>query len=283
MSLLDRVRTLQACDWRRFRPFVIDEAIVGWIKHGFAERLRAFADVFDVEPERVRLSGRLTDFAGRTAAVGAVLEQLRAAGEVSGWRDERYPVDTGFGTPPLLAIERAGVPFFGTRSYGVHVNGLVGTGAGMRLWVGRRAKDKATAPGKLDHLVAGGVANGLSLGRTLVKECAEEADIPEALAAQARPVGIVSYRMEIEQGLRNDVLFCYDLAVPEDFRPVNRDGEIDEFFLWPIDRVRRTVAETDDFKWNVGPVIIDLMVRHGLLTPEEPDYLAIIAGLRTTA
>jgi hypothetical protein len=124
------------------------------------------------------------------------------------------------------------------------------------------------------------VACGLSLHETLVKECAEEADMPAVLARQARPVGLVSYRMETEQGLRNDVLFCYDLAVPEDFQPVNRDGEIESFSLRPIDEVRRIIDETDAFKWNVGPVIIDLMVRHGLLTPEDPDYVEIIAGLR---
>jgi hypothetical protein len=283
MSLLDRVRALQVCDWTRFRPFLVAGAAVGWVKHDFAERLRAFADVFVVEAARVRLADRLAGFDSRTAAVAAVLDQLREAGEIAGWRDERYPVGTAFGAPPLLAMERAAVPFFGTRSYGVHINGFVGDGADLRLWVGRRAKDKATAPGKLDHLVAGGIPLGLSARRTLVKECAEEADLPEALAAQARPVGVVSYRMETEQGLRNDVLFCYDLAVPEDFRPVNRDGEIESFFLWPIERVRASIAETDDFKWNVGPVIVDLLVRRGLLAPDDPDYLDIAACLRVPA
>ena len=283
MSLLDRVRALQACDWRRFRPFQVGEAPVGWIKHPFADRLRAFDTVFTVEPDRVRLSERLTDFDSRTEAVDQVLRQLLAAGEVAGWRNERYPVATAFDASPLLAIERAGVPFFGTRSYGVHLNGFVGGGADMRLWVGRRAKNKATAPGKLDHLVAGGVSCGLSLRETLVKECAEEADMPESLAKQARPVGIVSYRMEMDGGLRDDVLFCYDLAVPEDFSPVNRDGEIESFSLRPIGEVRRIIADTEEFKWNVGPVIIDLLVRHGIVTPEEPDYLALIAGLRIAA
>jgi 8-oxo-dGTP pyrophosphatase MutT (NUDIX family) len=280
MSLLDRVRALRACDWTRFRPFVVGAAPVGWVKHGFAGRLRAFPEVFVVDEERVRLADRLRDFASRTEAVAGVVERLRADGEITGWRDERYPVGTGFGAPPLLALERAAVPFFGTRSYGVHLNGFVGRGEGMQLWVGRRAKDKATAPGKLDHLVAGGVPHGLTLRQTLVKECAEEAGMAEALAAQAQPVGTVSYRMETPEGLRNDVLFCYDLEVPADFVPVNHDGEIDAFCLRPVGEVRRIIAGTEDFKWNVGPVIIDLMIRHGLLAPEDPDYVAITAGLR---
>jgi 8-oxo-dGTP pyrophosphatase MutT (NUDIX family) len=283
MSLLDRIRALQAYDPAHFRPFLVAGRRVGSIRHAFAERLRAFPQVFAVADDGVRLSDRLADFDSRSAAVAAVLAELRDAGEIAGWRNEAYAVAPSPGAPPLLQIERAGVPFFGTRSYGVHLNGFVGSGAAMRLWVGRRATDKATAPGKLDHLVAGGAAHGLTLRQTLVKECDEEAAMPAALAARARPVGIVSYRMETAQGLRDDVLVCYDLEVPADFRPENRDGEIDAFFLWPIAQVREAIAASDDFKWNVGPVIIDLLIRHGLLTPEDPDYFEIAAGLRVAA
>ena len=56
-----------------------------------------------------------------------------------------------FGAVSLL---RGAVAAFGVRTYGIHVNGYVEpgveTGAGLRLWIARRAKDKATAPGKLD-------------------------------------------------------------------------------------------------------------------------------------
>ncbi|MBX6322609.1 MAG: DUF4743 domain-containing protein [Rhodospirillaceae bacterium] len=280
MSLLDRVRALQAHDPAHFRPFLVGGERAGWIKHAFAERLRAFPAVFAVGPGEVRLAERLGGFEARTKAVAEVLETLRAAGEIPGWRNEAYAVRTAFHHPPLLAIERAAVPFFGTRSYGVHLNGFVGEGAALRLWVGRRAPDKAVAPGKLDHLVAGGVAHGLSLSETLVKECAEEAAMPEALARQARPAGLLAYRMETETGLRDDVIFCYDLSLPEDFRPENRDGEISAFFLWPIEQVRAVIAETEDFKFNVGPVIVDFMMRHGVLGPEEADYVAIAAALR---
>jgi hypothetical protein len=40
------------------------------------------------------------------------------------------------------------------------------------------------------------------------------------------------------------------------------------------------VRDTDDFKFNVNLVIIDFALRHGLLTPENREYLALIAGLR---
>src|SRR3546814_1449713 len=83
-------------------------------------------------------------------------------------------------------MERGAVPLFGVPAFGVHVNGYVATADGPRLWVGRRAKHKMVAPGKLDHLVAGGQPYGLGLMENVVKEAQEEASIPADLAARAR-------------------------------------------------------------------------------------------------
>ncbi|MBY0431990.1 MAG: DUF4743 domain-containing protein, partial [Rhodospirillales bacterium] len=149
------------------------------------------------------------------------------------------------------------------------------------MWIGRRAADKAVAPNKLDNIVAGGQPAHLSLHANLLKEAAEEADIPAELAAQSRPVGLISYCMEAENGLKPDVQFCYDLDLPADFQPRNTDGEISEFMLWPVERVAETVRSGDDFKFNVNLVIIDYLIRHGFLSPDdEPDYLALVMGLK---
>ena len=43
----------------------------------------------------------------------------------------------------------------------------------------------------LDNMVAGGIASGIGIFETLVKECQEEAGIPEALAKKAVPVGMI--------------------------------------------------------------------------------------------
>ena len=59
----------------------------------------------------------------------------------------------------------------------------------LHLWVGRRAAHKQLDPGKLDHIVAGGVPAGLTPWETLLKEAEEEAAIPPELAGGAAPVG----------------------------------------------------------------------------------------------
>jgi 8-oxo-dGTP pyrophosphatase MutT (NUDIX family) len=121
--------------------------------------------------------------------------------------------------------------------------------------------DKLLDPGKLDHIVAGGIPSGLGAAETLIKEAQEEAAIPAELAATAVPVGTIDYAMERHEGLRRDILYCYDLALPADFVPKPADGEVEAFELWPIARVVDAVAATDDFKFNVNLVLIDLFVR----------------------
>jgi 8-oxo-dGTP pyrophosphatase MutT (NUDIX family) len=123
-------------------------------------------------------------------------------------------------------------------------------------------------PNKLDHIVAGGVPAGLSPAQCLIKEAEEEAAIPADIAARAREVGLVTYAMERPEGLRRDRLHCYDLELPEDFIPRPNDDEVQEFFLWPIERVREAVQDTDEFKFNVNLVLIDLLLRNGMLPPE---------------
>jgi len=147
------------------------------------------------------------------------------------------------------------------------------------MWVAERAADKQTFPGQLDQIVAGGQPVGLGLAENLVKECAEEASIPASLAAKAVPVGAVTYCCEVDGGLRPDVLFCYDLELPESFEPKNSDGEVAAFHLWPMERVMLVVASTREFKFNCNLVAIDFFIRHGFLAPEHPDYLTLLHAL----
>ncbi len=280
MSFLDRIAECNRWEPAGLRPFVVAGQRVGMVGTGFAELLSRFRKIFIVESDRVALDDGLADFEQRSRAVAAALRDIAGDGEIKGWRGELYPVATAFTAPPLLAMERAAIPRFGVRAYGVHMNGFVGEGEDIRMWIGRRARNKQTFPGKLDNMVAGGQPIGIALKENLIKECAEESSIPPALADQARPVGAVSYCAQSDEGLKPDVQFCYDLRLPPDFVPENTDGEISSFELWPIQKVIDTVADTQDFKFNCNLVIIDFLVRHGLIAPDHEDYLEIVEGLR---
>jgi 8-oxo-dGTP pyrophosphatase MutT (NUDIX family) len=279
MSLLRHV--LRCNSWRpeRFVPLWRGEARVGLIRRDNAEALRRFCDVFSVEPDGVWLIAP-GDLDAVSAAVDRVIERLVAECRVAKWRNEFFAVAPRWGAPPLFKLDRGAVGFFGVRAYGVHVNGYRREQGRLKLWIGRRAANKKVSPDKLDNLVAGGIGYDHGLQATLIKEAAEEADVPPEIVTRALPVGAVAYRMEVENGLRDDVLFVYDLDVPAGFTPRNTDGEIVAFTLMDAEDVVESVRLTEDFKFNVNLVIIDFALRHGLVTPDDPDYLALVTGLR---
>ena len=246
------------------RPFRVGTAAVGWVLPDFAAELEQFSAIRR-DGNGVRLDG------GQAAELWAIGRTLAEQG-VLGWRDEAFDVRAEPGGPVLAQLDRGALPAFGVWAEGVHVNGLVRGADGLSVWVGRRAADKAIDPGKFDHIVAGGIPAGLSPQATLVKEAQEEAAIPVALAAAAVPVARIGYTMERPEGLRRDLLYCYDLILPADFVPHPADGEVAAFELWPLRRVYETVAGTDDFKFNVNLVLIDLFLRTGLIDPGSAEW-----------
>lgn len=280
MSFLDRIAECNTWNPDAFRWFVVDGCRVGRVRHALVPRLADFSDTFEIDDDAVVLQPRFATFAARSAAMERVVRALEADGIVSGRRGENYPVTRSFAEPPFLQMERAGIPHFGVRAFGVHMSGYVRRRDGIHMWIGRRAEDKHTYPGMLDNTVAGGQPIGIGLLDNLIKECKEEANIPEALARRAVAVGCITYCAEAPDGLKPDVQYCYDLELPEEFTPRNTDGEIAEFYLWPITEVAEIVAETQEFKFNCNLVIIDFLVRHGVIPPDHPDYIAICQGLR---
>lgn len=173
----------------------------------------------------------------------------------------------------LGQVDRGAIPVLGLAAEGVHLNGLVEREDGLFLWVARRSMSKRLDPGKLDHLVAGGMSAGLDPQTTVIKEAQEEAGIPAELATTARAVSRIEYALERPEGLRRDVLHCYDLLLPQDFTPIAEDGEVESFHLLPIQEVVALVRDTDAFKFNVNLVLIDLFIRRGLFAPAEAAIL----------
>lgn len=268
------LRHIQACtnadpasDRVRFR---IGTHPVGWIRPDMRDDLLEFPGL-RADPDAIAL----TD----PTALPTIARALSDRGYYR-WRREEFDVRAGADGPALARLDRGAVPSFGVLAVGAHLNGLVRDRDGLKLWVARRAMDKLLDPGKLDHIVAGGVPAGLTAFETLIKEAGEEAGIPPTLAAQARQTGAIGYRMDRPEGLRRDHLLCYDLDLPVSFAPTANDGEVAGFELWPIARVVEAVRDTDDFKFNVNLALIDLFLRLDLIPGAEATRLrqALDAG-----
>ena len=231
-------------------------------------------------------------------AVGGVETQNRAIREtlekarderifqvLSGWRDELYPI-RGYASDQI-SMERSGSPLFGINAYGVHLTAYTNGPEGIKIWVPRRHRSKQTFGGMLDNTVAGGTSTGEKAIDCVVREASEEASFPEQLVrTKAKAVGTVSYfyirdeRAGGEVGLlQPECQYCYDMEVGTDFVPKPNDNEVEEFYLWTIQEVKKALAE-GQFKPNCAMVLLDFFVRHGVLTSEnEKDYAEIVSRL----
>ncbi len=280
MSYLDRINRCNTYDLSNFVALIVDGKTVGWIRKALIEELTSSSSPLTILGEAISFAARYATPSDRTKAIAAVAPRWVGRGLVPKLRGEIYPVRETWSDPDYFRIDRALTPLLGTRAYGVHLNGFVERADGLHVWVGRRSADRGVEPGKLDNLVAGGQPAHLSIAENLRKECEEEAGMPADLADRALPVGTVTYCFETDRGLRVDTLFCYDLPVPEDFRPLNQDGEISGFELMPVQEVLDLIRDGTAFKFNVSLVVLDFAIRRGLLSPDtEPDFERILAGL----
>ncbi|MCJ1369112.1 hypothetical protein MMC20_000320 [Loxospora ochrophaea] len=232
----------------------------------------------------------------RNERMAETLRQERKRGQLdilSGWRDELYPVYNEQ-REVVLSIERAGSALFGITIYGVHMTAYVKSGAehksaeeSLMVWVARRSKSKPTYPGMLDNTVGGGMATGEEPFETVVRETTEEASFPvEHVRQHAKSRGCITYfdirdeRAGGETGLlQPECIYVYDLEVKTDMMPSPEDHEAEKFMLWDVRQVKNALR-MGEFKTNCALVLIDFLIRHGLITPEEEnDYIEILARL----
>ncbi|XP_034551522.1 thiamin pyrophosphokinase 2 [Notolabrus celidotus] len=289
LQLLRRMNNFSlpgSCRATCFR-FEIEGAQVGWIPPHVAPLLARYPRVFSPpQGGAVSLCSSLDSYEKRSEAVDGVLQTLRKEENLvflKGWRNERYSVMPKFCDPPLMSMERSATSLFGVTRYGVHVNGYTMSDSGeMSMWLARRSATKQTYPGKLDHVAAGGLAAGVGIKHSVVKECEEEACIPAAIAEQAKPVATISYTYVDEGEVFPESQFVYDLELPLEFKPRVGDGEVQDFYLLPIEKVKELVA-SEDFKPNCAMVVLDFLIRHSFIEPDsEPFYQEFVAGLHQT-
>jgi 8-oxo-dGTP pyrophosphatase MutT (NUDIX family) len=227
------------------RPFRIGAEQVGWIRSSDVPLLTRWPDVFDIGSAGVTLAAGFNTVDLRSAALGSVIGALAAEGCIPGWRNETYAIRNAFDAVPLAYIERAASRFFGTLTYAVHLNGVVEykDGGAPQLWIARRSDTKATDPGMLDNVVAGGIGWGFGVEATIIKECWEEAGIPEEIAARAVAGRTAHVLQSLPEGTQAEQIFIYDVALPADFAPRNQDGEVGEHRLARIEEVARWIEE----------------------------------------
>ena len=259
-------------------PLRVDGRVVGELDAERAMALARFADVFEVADREVRFAAHLADAPARTAAAAVVARTLADEGRLSAWRDERYAVGSAPDGPALFLLERAAARYFGIRTYAAHVNGTTRRDGATAMWIARRSPHKAIDPGMLDNLVGGGIAAGATIEGTVVKEAWEEAGIPPGIARTARPVGSIEIRRAQRDGLHLETIFVHDLALPDDFVPVNQDGEVAGFRLATPREAAQLAANAsgpDVVTADASLVIADWLMRRDHVSKDSPAWHAL--------
>ena len=278
MSFIDRINELNDFSPDGFIPFMLENQCIGFVRNSFAEALKDHPQTFQVTKEQITLNEKLETVEQRNQSIAETVRELIDQGVVAYILNEPYPVK-GHNHEVFFVIDRSMVPFLGFRSFGQHINGFVRRKDGLYLWIGTRASDRRIFPGMLDNMVAGGLPHGLSLQQNLVKECHEEAGMPQELALQAKPVSAITYNAVSEKGYKPDTLYCYDIELTEEFIPENTDGEVEKFELLHVNEVISKVRQGGLFKPNCNLVLIDFFSRHGLLDAQDQEFLEIQQGL----
>lgn len=250
-------------------PFLLGTAQVGWVAPSLAAALEDFDHV-----ARVPAGVVLHDL----AALPGIARELARRGHMR-FRGEAFDVRAAPDGPVLATIDRGALPAFGIEAQGIHLDGLVRKPDGLHIWIARRAATKALDPSKLDHIVAGGMPAGLAPLETLVKEAGEEAAMPEPLARRAVATGTLRYAMDRPEGLRRDLLHCYEVELPADFTPRAADGEVESFALLPLAEVAAAIRRGGgEYKFNVSVVLAALLLRHGMFAGADAARLEDALG-----
>lgn len=115
-----------------------------------------------------------------------------------------------------------------------------------------------------------------------MRECAEEASLPESLVGPLiKFVSVITYNYRTATGwVQPEVQYIYDLHLPADVVPRPNDGEVAGFELMGVDEVVRRMVD-GEFKPNCGVCLVDFFLRHGFLNPEsDARFLEVASRLR---
>nr|POF01031.1 uncharacterized protein CFP56_20979 [Quercus suber] len=268
-----------------------DDQPHGLMLPGIVEKMPWTTD-FDVKHENPRKVTVLDSSCGKSTA-NAVNTALQALISMCISRDMFHVLCAQHSEPSAIPgsnhdvpiqIERFASGLFGITSRGAHLVAYTREdGQISKLWIARRSKHLYSYPNMLDTTVAGGIKSGVSPLETIVEEAHEEASLPgDFIRSQVRSRGVISHMSVTkedfagEQGLVvPDYIYVYDVEIPSQLKPDPNDDEVSAFYLKTISEVQMALLR-QEFKPDSAAVLIDFMIRHSIITPDnEQDFVEI--------
>ena len=253
-----------------------------------------FEETFQLDESRHELRFKSEDFDHRNNLIDQLARKMYLESSLSGvkgWRNEKYAVWVN--KKPYVLVERAVAGVLGIITYGIHINGYVldPKSKKIQFWVPRRSKTKQTWPLMLDNIIAGGLGYPYGIYETVLKESMEEANLEKSVIEDnIKATGSVSYlyftgdisvtKFNKESDfIVGEVQYVYDLKLSEDIIPKPNDGEVESFNLFSLQETINALRNKE-FKPNCALVMVDFLIRHGYITPEnEPNYLELVTRM----
>lgn len=233
-----------------FKPLLLAGQRIGWLAPKHVAPLCAILARCRSQGANVIWDAADLDVQERSDLLAVAAHRLRDQGLITGWRDELYnhwgeiEAAPTAQLKPWFRMERSAFRFLGLRSHAVHINGFRSDG---RLWCGVRALSKATDPGRIDNLAAGGLPADESLLDCAIRELHEEAGLPASIARQVQAAGRLLTRRREKEGWHDEAVWVYNLILPDEVVPRNLDGEVSDFLcLSPQQAMSRLDEMTED-------------------------------------
>ena len=235
--------------------------VIGYLNPDFAPYLQDSLlknPISHVEMDHDRLTIRNARPLSLSESLAKLADRMHQGGFIPGWRNEDFAWIDQNGHE-YFRLERSAFRTFGFRSMATHINGHTKAG---NLWLGRRSETKATDPGRLDNLAAGGIGADETPRVNARRELWEEAGVPPQISDQIEPVGRIHMRRPVPgRGFHDEQLYVYDLELAEHFIPTNHDGEVSGFIEIPLSEAAARIL-ADEFTSDAAFVTADFILRH---------------------
>ena len=242
-------------------PLWSGESIIGSVEADFLDQIAFEPNTFGyqtllIKEQNAALAWRL--IGDVTLGLNCVARALHDAGLAGAWRDEQLAVTDQWGHRKGT-IERAAVRVLGISTTAVH---LVGRTPDGRFWVQQRALSKSNDPGLWDTMMGGMVSSSDTVESALARETWEEAGLQVADLRDVHYGGRLNTCRPTEDGSGagyvHEHIDWYCCTVPDGMRPINLDGEVEQFVLMDAAQLLQ-IMQQGKFTLEAALILADVM------------------------
>lgn len=288
MSFLDKIQKFKSADTTGFVKLFVGTQCFGMTLPALAKEMATYSAVWCLRDDGLSLHPDLHDFTTRSDALDAMLRDLSARDILPHEPDysqfggtDWFPVGgADRKINPLFKMRRFYTRFLGVQVDCVMINGYQRDG----YWAAVRSQNVHYEQGKHDLMVAGCVL----IEHTIDEEALDEGKKECGLSAKDMPfvkhVQTIQMLSHNRAGyLINEIFYIYDYDTTDRFTPyVVDEFEVDRFDLLGFDDMIKRIRNGESFRSEVMVVMIDFLLRHGYIPPEDPEYPALIELLAKT-